>query len=179
MKAYAGIGSRETSPDVLVQMEQFAFMGAQFMILRSGGAEGADTAFETGCIRGTGAKEIFLPWKGFNKNGSILHGVHPKAFDVALTVHPYFQYMKRPNKLLIARNMHQILGLTLDDPVEFVICWTKDGCESHTTYDPKKTGGTGSAVALASKVEIPVYNLYLPSRLANAYEHLQRLKTQG
>lgn len=179
MKGYSGIGSRETPPNILKDMEQFALMAAQFMLLRSGAADGADTAFETGCIRGTGAKEIFLPWKGFNKNGSILHDVHPKAFEIAATVHPYFQYMRRPVKSLIARNMHQVLGPNLDTPVEFVICWTKDGCESHTTYDPKKTGGTGSAIALASKVEIPVYNLYIPNRLANAYEHLQRIKAEG
>jgi len=30
--------------------------------LRSGGANGADTAFEEGCCR----KELYLPWPGFN-----------------------------------------------------------------------------------------------------------------
>lgn len=177
MKAYAGIGSRETPSLILGEMAMFASQAAMNLILRSGGANGADEAFENGCDNpNQGAKEIYLPWKNFNKNGSTLREISPKAFTLAESVHPHFKYMKRPAKLLIARNMHQILGPNLDDPVEFVICWTKDGCESHETYNPSKTGGTGSAIALASKCNIPVYNLFNQGRQSAAYEHLDRLK---
>ncbi len=177
MRAYAGIGSRETPSDILGEMALFGKTLANLMILRSGAAPGADEAFETGCKSSDGRREIFLPWKGFQKNDSHLYGVDQRASDIAATVHPHFQYMKRPVKLLIARNMHQILGVDLDRPVEFVICWTKDGCENHETYTPTKTGGTGSAIALASKLDIPVYNLYNPNRLIDAYEHVQRITT--
>ena len=53
----------------------------------------------------------------------------------------------------------QILGLELDCPTEFVVCWTPDGCESHLKRT-SKTGGTGLAISLASKLGIPIYNLY-------------------
>lgn len=173
MKAYAGIGSRETPLYEANEMALFASLAKRLLILRSGGANGADEAFENGC--GDGPKEIFLPWKGFNENTSTLFTPDPKAFDLAASVHPNYKFLKRPVKLLIARNMHQILGPNLDDPVEFVVCWTKDGCESHETYG-SKTGGTGSAIAIASKVGIPVYNLFNDGRLIAAYEHLAKLE---
>ena len=40
----------------------------------------------------------------------------------------------------------------------YVICWTPDGCESHLTRSIK-TGGTGTAIAIASTNGIPVFNL--------------------
>ncbi|NYZ25158.1 hypothetical protein HND93_36125, partial [Azospirillum sp. ROY-1-1-2] len=67
MMHYAGIGSRETPPAVLEVMaavgERLAQLG---WVLRSGGAVGADQAFERGCDRVGGRKEIFLPWPGFD-----------------------------------------------------------------------------------------------------------------
>jgi hypothetical protein len=156
-------------------MEEFAYMAAPYMILRSGSAPGADSAFEMGCKNRSGECEIFLPWKNFNSSDSPLYQVADKALEIAASIHPHFKYMKRPAKMLIARNMHQILGQDLNTPVEFVVCWTKDGCESHETYNPSSTGGTGSAIALASKLGIPVYNLF-NDRLIAAHEHLMQYK---
>lgn len=48
-KIYTGIGSRETPPDILELMTKIArFMFKQGFTLRSGGADGADSAFEAG-----------------------------------------------------------------------------------------------------------------------------------
>jgi hypothetical protein len=58
----------------------------------------------------------------------------------------------------MARNSHQILGVGLNDPVAFVICWTPDGAEHERECGPK-TGGTGQAIRLASRRGIPVVNL--------------------
>ena len=41
-------------------------------VLRSGGADGADTFFEIGCDMSNGLKEIYLPWNNFNNNLSQL-----------------------------------------------------------------------------------------------------------
>lgn len=63
---YAGVGSRETPEDVLQLMRQFAIKLANLgWVLRSGGAPGADSAFEAGCKEVQGRMSIFLPWKGF------------------------------------------------------------------------------------------------------------------
>ena len=62
---YAGIGSRDTPRWVLDCMKKLAYCLSDDFILRSGGADGADSYFEIGCDKGNGEKEIFLPWRGF------------------------------------------------------------------------------------------------------------------
>jgi hypothetical protein len=168
---YAGIGSRETPPDVLKRFEVFARMAAnQGLILRSGGADGADSAFEQGAIAAHGMMEIFLPWEGFNHNTSTLHPPTADAYRLASTTHPAWNRLSRPAKLLIARNMHQVMGLSLKSPVRFVICYTSDGCQSHETYG-RQTGGTGTAIKLASLNNIPVFNVALSNRFEDAVEY--------
>ena len=64
----------------------------------------------------------------------------------------------------MARNVYQILGLDLNTPVDFVICWTP--CGSQTDKQRSiKTGGTGLAISLADSLGIKVYNL------ANNFSH--------
>lgn len=127
--------------------------------LRSGAAPGSDTAFERGCDAGGGAKEIYLPWKGFSKHDSTLFYVSPEALEIAEEIYgPAFKYLKRPVKLLMARNMYQVTGVNLDTPSQFIVCWTSDGCNSAATRN-RKTGGTGQAIAYASSLQIPVFNL--------------------
>lgn len=161
---YAGIGSRNAPVDVLNLMKATAMLLAEEgYILRSGGADGADTAFEEGCDRVGGKKEIFLPWKNFNGHESELYEVSNLALEFAEetyeTAFPNtWQYLKRPTKLFMGRNMYQVLGYTLDVPVDFVVCWTPDGCTSRSTRK-RKTGGTGQAIAFASELQIPVFNL--------------------
>lgn len=63
--AYAGVGSRETPHEILALMTDVAkILGQHGWTLRSGGARGADTAFEDGA-KGF-KREIYLPWRGFN-----------------------------------------------------------------------------------------------------------------
>lgn len=49
-----------------------------------------------------------------------------------------------------SRNCHQILGYDLQSPVDAVICWTPDG---------NVVGGTATAIRIALKYNIPVFNL--------------------
>lgn len=63
---YAGVGSRETTAEVLLRMKAMAATFAKRgWSLRSGHAEGADTAFFRGADAVGGKMEIFLPWSGF------------------------------------------------------------------------------------------------------------------
>jgi hypothetical protein len=59
----------------------------------------------------------------------------------------------KPTHKFMTRNMMQVLGKNLDTPVDFVVCWTKNG---------KDIGGTGAAIRCAWDHSIPVYNLYNP-----------------
>lgn len=147
MKYYAGIGSRETPKDAYDWMVDTGYRLEDLgYTLRSGGADGADTAFEMIVNR----KEIFLPWEGFNNNPSPYYVIPPDAFIIAAKYHPYYMKLKDSVKALMARNVQQVLGPTLDNHSEFVLCWTKDG---------KASGGTGQAIRIAEAYNIPVFNI--------------------
>lgn len=151
MKRYCGIGSRETPPDVLIKIEKIAeYLAKQNWLLRSGGADGADLAFERGCDKAHGIKEIFIPWDGFNGSISKFSAPSEQAFLLASTIHPVWFRLSYGAKKLHARNIHQILGKELNEPVDLVICWTKNG---------KKIGGTATALKLAEQYKIRIINL--------------------
>jgi hypothetical protein len=151
MKKYAGIGSRETPQDVLSKMSNIAEHLAKLgWLLRSGGADGADLAFEVGCDNAQGQKEIFLPWKEFNKSASVLYTPSKDAFILASTIHPAWNNLSYGARKLHARNAHQVLGIELKDPVDIVVCWTQNG---------KEVGGTATALKLARQYKIRVINL--------------------
>lgn len=122
--------------------------------LRSGGADGADTAFEEGCLR----KEIFIPQPGFNQRSTPFNTVSTEALRVAAAVHPALNRLSDTVQSLMGRTSYQVLGRDLRSPADFVVCWTPDGVESEAERTPE-TGGTGQAIALASRWAIPVFNL--------------------
>lgn len=123
---YAGIGSRNTPSNVLSIMTKLARRLDELgFVLRSGGADGADSVFEDGSKN----KQIFLPWEGFNGRESEFTSPSSEAFRVAEIVHDGWRYLKPGAQKLMARNCHQILGADMRSPADFVICWTPDGAE--------------------------------------------------
>lgn len=147
---YTGIGSRNTPPYILSVMASLAHRLPVFgFILRSGGAHGADQAFETGARMGEGKYDIYLPWPEFNNNPSQLFKIDNNAMDLAKTFHPAWDKCSGGARKLHARNGYQVMGPTLLSPSEFVICWTPEG---------KGTGGTGQAIRIAEHFGIPVYD---------------------
>ena len=69
MKYYTGVGSRNTPQEVLDIMILIGeYLAKGEYCLRSGGAAGADKAFETGCDNANGNKRIYVPWNGFQGN---------------------------------------------------------------------------------------------------------------
>lgn len=173
---YAGIGSRETPEDVGVVMKSIAgSLGKKGYILRSGGANGADTFFEQGASDHGHTADIWLPWTRFNGRNSKLFPIK-KHFLVGEKIHPVWDKLKSPVQFLVSRNMAQVLGMDFDvDHVlaciekketpqpqdswsSFVVCWTKDKAQSHLEVT-SRTGGTGTAIKLASILGIPVFNL--------------------
>ncbi len=150
---YTGIGSRETPPEWRQWMCNIAFyLAPRGWTLRSGGADGADAAFEEGCDAINGAKEIYLPWKGFNRNPSprYAHIFGEEAERIASIYHPAWHRLSMGARKLHARNVFQVRGETLDEPSKFVLCWTKNGAD---------VGGTRTAIVLARSYGIPVFNM--------------------
>lgn len=150
-KFYTGIGSRSTPEEIIAEMISWGtLLAKKGYILRSGGADGADSAFEQGCDLVKGQKEIYLPWKGFNNNKSELYKVSKEALELASRIHPAWGQCSFGAKKLHGRNCYQVLGENLNSTSEFLICWTLDG---------KSKGGTRTAIELAKQNNIPVYNL--------------------
>jgi len=150
-KTYAGIGSRETPDDVLDKMTAIAeFLSTLGYTLRSGGATGADSAFERGATR----KEIYLPWDHYNgrkvNNVNTFSALTEDHFALAENAHPAWHRCSHSAKCLHARNTQQILGKDLDAPCDFVVCWTRGG---------QAVGGTGLAIRLAKSRGIRIFNL--------------------
>lgn len=147
LKYYAGIGSRKTPPDILKMMTKIAEGLSRNYILRSGGADGADSFFE----KGAGEKKcIFLPWKGFNGSKEKLIEVSTDAMKMASEFHPAWHYLSYGARKLQARNCYQVLGADLKTPVDFIICWTPGG---------REVGGTAQAIRIAKANHIKVFNL--------------------
>lgn len=155
MKSYAGIGSRDTPPDVLELITKIAIkLDSQGYVLNSGGANGADTAFEHGSTN----KQIFLPSDSFNgrfHNDSTHYNYQrlphkDLAEETVGLFHPAAHKLSDYAFKLMARNTFQVLGKDLQSSVEFVICWTPEG---------KEVGGTSQAIRIAKSVKIPVFNL--------------------
>lgn len=147
---YAGIGSRETPAGALRSMSAIAStLEDRGLILRSGGAPGADQAFEAGVSK-EAAKEIYLPWRLFEFNPSPRFEISQAALDMAAKYHPAWYRCTPAAKKLHARNCYQVLGEDLKTPSLFVVCWTRGGLGG---------GGTGQAIRIARAHDVPVFDL--------------------
>lgn len=159
MRYYTGVGSRQTPPDILEFMTQEAeLLRSLGFRLRSGHAPGADQAFE----RGAGPDaDIFLPWMSFEKQmpirGTAYYSPSAEAHSIAALHYPVpWTNVKQSVQKLMARNVHQVLGYQLNEPSDFLMCWTPGG---------KGEGGTGQAIRVAKAYGIRVYDLGHPGTL--------------
>ena len=172
--AYAGVGSRATPAEVLAGMSDVAqVLGDAGFALSTGGADGADRAFEAGALRTDAPVTVHTPWPGYNgyRSGrdpeSDIDVIYPRAGDtvrgtsflhLARKHHPAWDRCRRGARALFLRNV-SILAGALDDegtvlPVSAVIAWTPNG-RAHG----REAGGTGHTLRVAADLGIPVVNL--------------------
>lgn len=138
-QTYAGIGARKTPTEVLSRMTDIAHdRAADWWLLRSGGAQGADSAFEDGAGEHC---EIF----------TASSDIPQWAFEMAEEFHPAWNRLSSYVQKLMARNSMILFGEDGADPVDEIICWTPGG---------EVTGGTGQALRIAEHWNIPVTNLF-------------------
>lgn len=170
-KHFAGIGSRETPPEAQKLLTDLTFqLCSRGLILRSGGAVGADAFCEMGARKANSVPEIYLPWPGFNNlqgpgYRTIANDRLEEAMRVAEQYHPNWAACSYGAKKLHTRNVAQILGGNLDTPSLFVLCWApvKEG---------RVQGGTGQAVRIAQSLSIPVFNLFDPGTVQKLRQFL-------
>lgn len=158
---YAGIGSRKTPPEYCRVMTDIARqLSPTGWLLRSGGAAGADLAFERGAVH----KQIHLPWDGYNntrENGTthivpdLNKETNPLAtqiVDIAARHHPAWDKLSDTVRLFMCRNTTIVLGMDLASYAKMVVCWTENG---------KLIGGTAHGIKIAHAFDIPVFNIAL------------------
>lgn len=158
-QTYTGVGSRTTPAAILRLMTRIALhLGQQGYALRTGDAKGADAAF----VRGA---------KLAGKHGPSVYTAEdatPQALAIAEKHHPAWHKCSARAKLLHARNSFQVLGPFLNDPSEFLICWTPNG---------EGGGGTGQAIRLAKAHGVRVYDLGNPKVEAAFRRRLDQVAT--
>ncbi len=172
--AYAGVGSRRTPPDMLRAMGDIAqTLGEAGVALSTGGADGADRAFETGALRTDAPITVHTPWPGYNGYRPGRHPetdidvVHPTSTEtlqghrydyLAKEHHPYWSRCSRGARALFLRNVSILAGALDDDgnnlPVRAVIAWTPNGLPVG-----REAGGTGHTLRTAASLDIPCINL--------------------
>ena len=165
--SYAGIGSRKTPRSILDVMHRTAYyLASKNWSLRSGGAHGADRAFEDAVRyhvdlpiidgRVSHINEYLTIYKsemgGIPENEKIsdltkIARLYNKGFD---SKPPYVQG-------LLIRNVQILLGYYANNPVRFVVCWTPNA---------QAIGGTGMGIRIAKAYNIQVHNLADPDTLA-------------
>lgn len=181
---FTGVGSRKagTREDLIrigtICRKMVAFGG----VLRSGGATGADTIFETaheyflridkygGCIPNHRRSEIYTPWAGYYSDccddsdvidlESVDVGLVHTAYEIAKSIHPAWGSLSEGGRKLHARNVLQVLGKDLKTPSALLVCVAP-------TNDPRRrgvpVGGTRTAWKVAELHGIDCYNISIDS----------------
>ena len=160
-KYYTGVGGRSTPSEIMSLMTSVASKLEQLdYSLRSGAADGADTAFESG-VSNPMNKQIFIAWNGFSNRYDSEEGVFNvkgqavvQAEEIASSIHPAWEKLSRGAKGLHTRNIFQCLGPTLNVPSKFLICYAE--VDKHGT----PVGGTRTAWECAKQNNIPRFNLF-------------------
>jgi hypothetical protein len=173
-KYYSGVGSRSTPDEIMTLMGDIAMkLSENGYILRSGAADGADSAFEKG-VTNPSKKEVYIAWNGFSNRTDSEEGVYClkgdiilQAEQIAKTLHPAWDVIRADGKPVLTkgakalhtRNVFQVLGNDLNTPSNFLICWA----ETDSKNVPK--GGTRTAWMLARNHNIPCFNLNIQKDL--------------
>lgn len=186
---YTGVGSRKTPySSRWVLMDVAKYFAERGIVLRSGGADGADSFFQHGaesawythhskCYR---ASELYIPWEGFGYflDNEHLYDIEPpyrlhpleriepelvtEAQYIAKHIHPAWSKLSDAGKKLHTRNVFQVLGRDLKTPSAFLICYAET---SNKKASGTPLGGTRTAWCLAKEHSIECFNLaFSPER---------------
>lgn len=168
---FTGVGSRNISEEEWETIKAVsAWIVSQGGILRSGKAEGSDSAFEQGVEESVepSSKEIYIPWEGAGMNQIPTHDKvfvldKPSSVNYALSIEhvlsvmdqQHWDNLKQGGKKLHQRNTHQVLGQDLENPAPSLFLLA---CADNTRNGDVK-GGTATAWKLAKKFNVPCLNI--------------------
>ena len=182
----AGIGSRETPLPVLTEMETITYdlVETGHMII-SGGAPGADTAFQRGAYKAISAQypkdtdyeinqvlakylAVILPWNKFNDNNKHISFHNEDCFP-HLHIFSDMSLELKEEAYKIMRQFHPAYTRLSDSAMKLM---ARNGFQvlghdlKHPvdlvicyTVDGKFSGGTGQSLRIADAHHIPIINL--------------------
>lgn len=169
-----GVGSRKIDTTQYAMILSLArFLRKRGWYLRSGGAIGADSAWEDGWV-GSDQKTIYLPQEGFNKRPKndacylppTYDHIWVEAEDIAQGLHQRFESLDEFARNAHTRNVYQVLGDDLRTPSDLVIACAEPNGRS-------VKGGTATAFNLAKAKGIPTFNIWLLAQRQQLIQHLQ------
>lgn len=158
-----GIGSRDIDAIQFEICQNLATVLAnKGWHLRSGGARGADSAWELG-FSGSDRKTIYLPERNFNGRGNAPCFKVPSEFgdlwfeaqEIASRLHTRFDELDEFSRNAHTRNVFQVLGDDLKSKADLVVA-----CAPPRGRTVK--GGTATAFNLAKGLRITTFNLWEP-----------------
>lgn len=174
MRYYTGVGSRETPQNILKLMTYTAkFLDSKNYILRSGGAKGADCAFELGASDDKCIVYSINKRKALSSKDVIVPDLEKFRTLAKLCCLHYNKINSQFAKDLHTRNICQVIGHNIDEVIksDFLICYTQFG---------EYKGGTTTAIRCAERFDIPVFNFgtydIIPDELQREEEIKLKLK---
>jgi len=136
-----------------------------------------DKASLQGYSAGKSRSEIYLPWKGFNKDVTAkLNRPSEKAYGHAALFHKAFNKLPPTVRAIVARNVHMLIGDECNTPLNLFITYTPDGAETKADVDYKTTGNMSFMIYACEDLGIPVFNLKNASAKERIVEFLNALK---
>ena len=154
---FAAIGSRRLGDhpkDEAIWRSAVAAFGALAghgieVVMRTGGAEGADTAAAQAF---SGRVDVILPWRGFNgHHEGIIYSHDAEAAAYVDRLHPALGRLSPGARLCLERDVWQVIGPPwARRDVDLVLAWTPSGMMA---------GGSAMAMRAAFSRGIPVFNI--------------------
>lgn len=103
-------------------------------------------------------KELHLPWKKFaEKEGGVTFN-SPEVLSIAKDNHGAWNSLSETVHKFLGRTVRLLMGEKAKSPALFLLTYTEDGCENIREKTPK-TGYMTFPIQVASKANIPVFNL--------------------
>lgn len=168
-RPYAVTGNKD-APDHILQkacaivqrLEQMDFT------LRTGGLAGIEDSVE----KVTKKHEIHLPFRDFDQKQSRYTFTTDRAKSVAAKFSPGYSALKKGIQLFLAKNVRILMGNNVNSPSLFLIVYSSDGC-THISQKTQETGFATHAIAVASGLGIPIFNLADPNFDQKFENHLR------
>ena len=138
-------------------------LSAKGYTFRHNGAEDDSTQNKILAIEGIRV-EHYIPWKKFNPDKHEIATVKKatgEAYHVAAAYHGGFSKMSNAVRLIIATNVHALLGKDLVDPSTLMLAYNDTGIESTNAkfIDYKETGPLLFSITVSEAANIPVFNV--------------------